>query len=137
MIPTNESVGYYLHIFKHFNNCYFNNSLPQPKIKVTPSHDFVGYCSYTQSGRQRYNYTITLSSCYDMSEECLDGVILHEMIHLFLFYNHIEDNGDHGREFTKIAKRFNRDGWNISATVNDRSLVELNKPKKKHWWSIF
>ena len=45
-------------------------------------------------------------------------VMVHEMIHYYIAWNRIKDNGSHGRQFWHIAKDFNEKyGLNIAIKV--------------------
>ena len=56
-------------------------------------------------------------SCYfDWEEDALRDVIVHEMIHYYLAYKHIDNNISHGEEFQKMAQEMN-DKYGLNVTV--------------------
>lgn len=119
--------------FEDFNRIYFNNSLPMPQFQIHHTDNYVGYCGYNERNGRKYNFFIAFSDSFDLNECGFETTLLHEMIHLYIFANNIKDNGDHGREFMREAKRINSYGWEIDTLLNEG----FAKVKNKHWWNIF
>jgi predicted SprT family Zn-dependent metalloprotease len=66
--------------------------------------------------------------------------MVHEMIHYYIAWNRIKDNGHHGKKFMEIANKMNEEfGLNITK-IKDASSYKLseNAPeiiKKKSFFS--
>ena len=48
-----------------------------------------------------------ISKYYNQTEKQYDETLIHEMIHYYIKYKHIEDTDSHGIEFKKIMNRIN------------------------------
>ena len=71
-------------------------------------------------GRRRMKGQLLEISCYyDWEEDALRDVIVHEMIHYYLAYKHIDNYLTHGEEFQKMAKELNtKYGLNVTVKVD-------------------
>lgn len=104
--------------FRRFNREYFNNMLPTPIFKVRKSKDVIGLHRMVS-----YKYTlekehyIIISSYYDMQENVLEDVILHEMIHYFIAIRDLKDTEMHGVIFQHYMNEINKNGRNIGIMV--------------------
>lgn len=108
--------------FDEFNKLCFNNSLPEIPIFINKSRTQSGYLKYyierRPNGERRYfNFSLHISAVLDSDETQIEDTIIHEMIHLYIQWNHIADKSSHGPVFMSmmhdINKRFNR---NLSVT---------------------
>lgn len=98
--------------FELFNREYFDGDLTVPSFEITHVKSYLGQFSC------RYGYVIRISDYYARSERDFQQTILHEMIHLYIHQNGIDDGRfHHGPAFKRIACRINGiGGWNISRT---------------------
>ena len=110
------------HMFWDCNRKYFGNSLPTPYIALFDKPNIVARFEYRRNGKKtkkpiRYQ-VFYFSKTYEFDENTMCDVMVHEMIHYYIAWNRIKDNGSHGRQFWRIAKEFNeRYGLNITIKV--------------------
>lgn len=78
---------------------------------------------------------LEISCYYDCEEDALHDVIVHEMIHYYLPYKHIDNNIIHGEEFQKMAKVLNRKyGLNVTVKVDTSKFRRaLSAPKLSYY----
>lgn len=108
--------------FAILNKALFNSELPTPAFVVNNSYDYLGLCSYrrrriTKKNPNPVRYIICISNYYSRNEGDFLNTLLHEMIHLY-FYSIGKLDVDHGMEFQKMGRSFDKYGFNI-ATCND------------------
>lgn len=108
--------------FHKFNHDYFGAGLSLPILKTSTARTQLGQMSCkraTRWGRTKYaDFTIKLTTYYDMTERQAQNVLLHEMIHYSIAYTGLKDTAPHGLVFRGIADRLNRQyGWDIKATT--------------------
>jgi len=129
-----------VHTFWECNEKYFNNSLPTPLFdtinKTSTLARFEYYKNNKNSKKPIRKQIIKISDCFDFDEKDFREIMIHEMIHYYIQWERIKDNGDHGNEFMRIANELNaKYGLNITKT-KDASSYKLteNAPTSK---SIF
>lgn len=111
--------------FQRFNANYFNAQLPLPIFKLSKSRTRLGTMSYKKVRRwgrwQSSDFTIRLTTYYDMTERQAQNVLLHEMIHYYIAYTGQRDTAPHGAVWKGMAETLNRKyGWEIKATTATR-----------------
>lgn len=104
--------------FGRFNREYFGGKLPVPDLSLTRARTRLGQMSYkraTRWGRTKlYDFQISLTTYYDMTERQAQNVLLHEMIHYVIGYTGLKDTSAHGIVFRGIMDKLNRQyGWDI------------------------
>lgn len=108
--------------FSRFNKQFFNDRLPMPRLCVSYARTRLGTMTYKCHKNDGppvfYAYTIRLSNYYDMSEQELEDVLLHEMIHYHIAIRQIRDTSAHGIMFHKMMERINKKGHNICVSKN-------------------
>ena len=111
--------------FRRFNNDYFEGRLKEPLFGLKNMKRLLGQC---------YSDKIVITSYYDLSERFFQNILLHEMIHWYIRNNSkLCELDSHGRNFTCIAARINREGgWNIKRTDSVRG-VGLTEETKRTW----
>ena len=109
--------------FDKFNAKYFKNELIEPKFVKTGSRWTAGmfncdvFVTTNEKGK-RYasrlgDIKIRLSKHLIKNSRILDNILLHEMIHSYGYLMNKDIDGTHGRYFKKMAKKINKDGYNI------------------------
>jgi len=107
--------------FAYFNKLCFNGSLPPIPIKLSNARTFLGKVTFI--GKRNLfgkivrfeNFTLRISTAFELTDVELEDVILHEMIHYHILLNGIKDSSAHGREFRKMMREFNlKFGRNIT-----------------------
>lgn len=109
--------------FKHFNEQAFAGRLPMPPVKLFDASKLLGQCHFRErtlpdGSRRRYNFSLRFNTRMDFSEELLDDVILHEMIHYFIGLHNLPDPTPHGPIFKSLMKTMNEAyGRNMSIST--------------------
>lgn len=122
------TLAYLKEMFAAFNAECFGDELPVPVLKVGRARTMLGSLKYRKRrsllGHLRCSdFTLTVSSFYDLPQEELDDTILHEMIHLFIASRNMRDDAPHGRLFRRKMDELNsRFGRHI--TVSHRGRLE-------------
>lgn len=91
--------------FDDFNKKYFNGQLTKPEFKLTLSRKSLGKCSAKAKGfTMEHDYTISISTFYEVSENDMENTLIHEMIHL---YQHqiLKEKMNHKTSFKDYAKK--------------------------------
>jgi hypothetical protein len=106
------------HIFWDYNKKCFGNSLPTPYIELFDKPGKIARFEYHKNGKKAKkpirNQIIYFSKTYEFNENTMRDVMVHEMIHYYIAWNRIKDNGSHGRKFWRMAKDLNEQyGLNI------------------------
>ena len=98
--------------------------LPTPHFGITDKKNylgrFVGYKNRKKNAKHPITHPIiSISADYDYDEEMFENLMVHEMIHYFIAFNHIKDDDDHGTAFMRMAQRLNDDyGLNITKKID-------------------
>ncbi len=127
--------------FDRFNALIFSGKLPPVPIVLTRAGSFLGRLCYvrrrTLLGRKaNTGFTMRLSTSFDLPEEEIQDVIIHEMIHLYIAANNLKDTSTHGQIFRSMMNDINsRYGRHVTVSVKAKPTVQtLNKPSgRKHY----
>lgn len=108
------NVEYVKERYVHFNEVCFEGALPEVPIVLSKAKTFLGKLEY-ESVRGLFGrvvstrgFRIKISTLYDLPEEELEDVIIHEMIHLYIASRRIKDTSSHGNVFREMMARINR-----------------------------
>ena len=117
---------------KVFNDCnkkYFNHKLPMPEFGLINKTNTLARFEYRKNkgkskSRKPLEYKkIFFSDCFDFDESDFVEIMVHEMIHYYIAWNGIKDNGDHGKKFMEIANELaDKHGLNITKTKDASSF---------------
>ena len=109
--------------FDKFNEKNFGGELVEPKFVKTGSRWTAGMFNcdvfvITEENGERYasmlnDIKIRLSKHLIKNSKILDNILLHEMIHYYGYLMNKDIEGSHGRFFKRMAKKINKDGYNI------------------------
>ena len=123
MKPT---VEYLEERFDTFNGMCFGGALPRIPIKLSNARSFVGRLQYRPVrdwlGRivRREDFVLRISTRFDLPENELEDILLHEMIHYEILVGQRRDTSAHGRLFRARMQEINeRYGRHI--TISHRS----------------
>ena len=126
-------------IFNKYNSLCFDGKLPLPRIRIGHAKGYLGQLRYKvkkdKSGKATYSdFSLNFTQRYEMDQEKLEDVVIHEMIHYYIHYNNIQDTSAHGVVFRKMMDDINiRFKRNI--TISDRSglpVSDENQQIKMH-----
>ena len=102
--------------FKEYNQSYFGSELPMPRFRLLTTYAVIGrfFCYRIIGKRRLRGQRIDVSCYYDFTEAELRDVLVHEMLHYYLAYKHIDNDLSHGEAFLSMSKAFKQQyGMNI------------------------
>ena len=77
------------------------------------------------------DFTIRISTYYEMNDRQVQNILLHEMIHYYIAYTGKKDTSPHGVVFCEMMERLNRQyGWEMSISMRTKGL-KVSKDSKK------
>lgn len=92
--------------YQYYNHLIFKDKLPMPKIQLTTALETLGCTSccvsFDSEGKPIKSYCISVSVRLDLPEIEFIDTIVHEMIHYYIMYYNIQDDGPHGTQFKRI-----------------------------------
>ena len=113
--------------FGKFNAEIFGGILPVPHFQLSRARSFLGKLRYKVTPRAfgrkpaYSDYTLIISTLYDLPQAELEDVVIHEMIHYLLMIRGIEDSSAHGPQFRSYMNAINeRFGRNITISHKGR-----------------
>lgn len=125
--------------FETFNRDIFDGGLPPVPLKLGRARRSLGACTYKKRRKlfgkmEFYDFCIRISVLYDLPENELEDILLHEMIHYEILVNQLQDSSSHGKLFRsrmrEINERFGRHiGISHKLTDDELKIVEGPKPK--------
>ena len=106
-------------LFRQFNQDYFGNLLPMPYIKIRHSVNTLGYFSYMQNEMFGTTETLEISDFYEYTSNQLRDIVVHEMIHYYLYYIGEAVRLKHGKSFMRMARQLNQSyGLHVTPTID-------------------
>ena len=131
--------------FRRFDHDYFGGKLPVPELGLTRAKTRLGQLAYkraTRWGRTKlYDFKLSMSTYYDMTDRQAKSVLLHEMIHYIIGFTGLKDTAPHGIVFRGMMDNLNRKygwdirvmtstkGWKVSERVEERQKQKANGPQ--------
>lgn len=118
--------------FRRFDHDYFGGKLPVPELGLTRAKTRLGQLAYkraTRWGRTKlYDFKLSMSTYYDMTDRQAKSVLLHEMIHYIIGFTGLKDTAPHGIVFRGMMDNLNRKyGWDI------RVMTSIKGWKVSEW----
>ena len=124
--------------FKRFDQEYFGGKLPLPELALTRAKTRLGQLAFKRASRwgrtKLYDFKLSMSTYYDMTEQQAKSVLLHEMIHYIIGYTGLNDTPPHGVVFRGMMGNLNRKyGWDIRVMTSTKGwkVSEQVAEKKK------
>ena len=124
--------------FKRFDQDYFGGKLPLPELSLTRAKTRLGQLAFKRASRwgrtKLYDFKLSMSTYYDMTEQQAKSVLLHEMIHYIIGYTGLKDTSPHGVVFRGMMDNLNRKyGWDIRVMTSTKGwkVSERVAEKKK------
>lgn len=104
--------------FETFNISYFDAQLPLPVMALSRARTRLGQMAFKRVSRwgkvRLYDFKISMTTYYDMTDRQAKSVLLHEMIHYVIAYTGLRDTSSHGVVFRGMMDNLNRKyGWDI------------------------
>ena len=111
--------------FRRFDHDYFGGKLPVPELGLTRAKTRLGQLAYkraTRWGRTKlYDFKLSMSTYYDMTDRQAKSVLLHEMIHYIIGFTGLKDTAPHGIVFRGMMDNLNRTyGWDIRVMTSTK-----------------
>ena len=121
--------------FETFNHAYFDGALPPVPIKLGRAVRSLGSCTYKKRRKwfgklEYYDFCLHISTRYDLPEEELEDILLHEMIHYEILVNQLQDTSAHGRLFRARMKQFNEQYGRHISVSHRYTLPPVAAPKE-------
>lgn len=122
--------------FGEFNQAYFDGKLPMPLLGLSRAKTRLGQMAFkraTRWGRTKlYDFKISMSTYYDMTDRQAKSVLLHEMIHYAIAYTGLRDTSSHGVVFRGMMDNLNRKyGWDIRVMTSTKGWKVSEQIKAK------
>lgn len=124
--------------FKRFDQEYFGGKLPLPELALTRAKTRLGQLAFKRASRwgrtKLYDFKLSMSTYYDMTDQQAKSVLLHEMIHYIIGYTGLKDTAPHGVVFRGMMDNLNRKyGWDIRVMTSTKGwkVSERVAEKKK------
>ena len=111
--------------FKRFDQEYFGGKLPLPELGLTRAKTRLGQLAFKRSSRwgrtKLYDFKLSMSTYYDMTDKQAKSVLLHEMIHYIIGYTGLKDTAPHGVVFRGMMDSLNcKHGWDIRVMTSTK-----------------
>ena len=126
--------------FRRFDHDYFGGKLPVPELGLTRAKTRLGQLAYKRATRwghtKLYDFKLSMSTYYDMTDRQSLSVLLHEMIHYIIGFTGLKDTAPHGIVFRGMMDNLNRKygwdirvmtstkGWKVSERVEERQKAK-------------
>lgn len=117
--------------FDEYNTMMFGGRLQPLPFKLSSARTFLGAVTCRRKinadgTRHYYDFEFVISTKVDLPEDVVEDIIIHEMIHYWIFSNQMQDNGPHGDIFKKKMQEINmRFGRNISV-AHKRTKADMD-----------
>ena len=111
--------------FNSLNYMYFNGDLPSVTIKYCNSKSYMGlFCI-----QKNKSHIIKINKHYNISDNDIEDILVHEMIHLWQYINGYKDW--HGYSFIKKMNEINNYGKHNVSITEKRQFEMTNEIKSK------
>lgn len=117
--------------YAKYNKLLFDNELLDIPLNWDKSKKHAGVVKYKTEtiNRKIYNSDIKLfiSTFFEKSYQDVINILIHEMIHVYLAQNNINDTSMHGVKYMKKLEEINNQGYNIplSENVEDMNVKDI------------
>jgi hypothetical protein len=100
-------------VYEEYNQKCFGGILPTPEYRISNTKNIWGnvrwWHRHDETGKiVEQTIGLGISKRYDISEERLIDIIIHEMIHIYIIVAGIPITATHGPEFEKVVKEINK-----------------------------
>lgn len=114
--------------FDEYNLLIFEGKLPKPRFYISNACTYMGQCVFKRRRKwtgkvENYDYCIRINGRYDLPENEIDDILVHEMIHLLIAASGIRDSSPHGNVFRTLMKGIN-EKYGRSITISHRLSPE-------------
>lgn len=133
------SIEYVEGKFDEFNALIFGGKLPKLPFKISSARTSLGQIKFFHEKNDDgtwhyYGFTFHVSNKFDLAEDVVEDTIIHEMIHYYICYNQMQDNGPHGDLFKQKMEEINN-AFNRNITIvhkGTKQEAESDTEKRRH-----
>ncbi|MEE0979162.1 MAG: SprT-like domain-containing protein [Muribaculaceae bacterium] len=128
--------------FDEFNSHIFAGLLPKPPILLCDTKNTIGQCvspiGPILAGQPRHSFfKLRFSLRFDMKQNELEDVIIHEMIHYFILLHGLTDSSPHGDIFKALMHSINaKHGRNISIRYKSQNGDTARIMDERKTWHV-
>lgn len=123
--------------FVYFNDLCFGGCLPAAGMRISSSVRTFGTLRHPRVFKgdpKPSDFVLSISDRLDQEKNVIEDTIIHEMIHLYIFFFKIKDSSAHGPVFRKIMNDINvRYARNITvsrrASESERTSDRIVRPR--------
>lgn len=119
-------------LYIEYNKKYFDGCLYMPKISTYSGDTSMGLF-FVRKWKNRTEEEILIARNFKLTKEELRDLILHEMIHQYVYEKYGKMN--HGRHFKRKMKEFN-EKYGFDIRKNSKHLFRKYKGKRTIWEKI-
>lgn len=118
--------------FRFYNDLIFNTELKDVPFRTYRARRSLGLVRFRRTLLSRKVIDLGLNCAVDLPENELDDILIHEMIHLYIFQKHIHDSSAHGPVFRRYMSQINHTfGRNITISRKIETQSKIISPKKR------
>ena len=118
-------------LYKKYNHLYFDDLLPNTlSVVLNNEHAIASVVCAKERKTKKIKVALWLSDKYEWSSLTLRDVILHEMIHVYVYVKigHLPYFRQHGINFKRKMKSLNKQyGFNITVKATSDFIKNLSK----------
>lgn len=118
------SIGTISELYLDFNERYFDGILPTKGVKYS-IEPYIGIHASFVYKKDGSGIKFIFSNLYKWNKDILERILLHEMIHAYLYVKNGNPCRNHGRNFKKESERFLKH-YNIIIPKGKGYYLDLN-----------
>jgi hypothetical protein len=124
--------------FNRFNAEMFMGKLPKIPIVLTATRQQVACIRCKRIKGKCSNFSLRVSNILDLPQKMLEDVVIHELIHLCILSNGINDTSAHGTVFKAMMGKINTQ-WhrNITIKVDIEPEMQTARATGASRWMVF
>lgn len=129
------SIKFLEDLYDKFNKLYFDNELPKIKIQMNSRSKSMARTAGMQTGSKIVPEMMEFSSLFNLTADQLYGIMLHEMIHVYLF---LRGKKGHDVYFKiKLSELQSKVNFKILTVEDNEALFYGDKLSTKKHYIIF
>ncbi len=127
--------------YNYFNETIFDGKLPEVTLRVTQSIRQLGVLRHPRvkpKGAHSPSHCMMGISCrMDMEQSQIEDTLIHEMIHLYIYYYELPDTSAHGPIFRRMMNEINsRHGRHLTISHQSTPAEQASDTRMKHHYIL-